>query len=97
MRELDCNQEPSVEQMYSNSENVLPSWNPKTRVTTGKYVDWGTKLYHLELELSYKNNEIEILKKKLKKCTDELFPDGDCGKVSCSLTPKTRGANTQRC
>nr|XP_039257563.1 uncharacterized protein LOC120334177 isoform X1 [Styela clava] len=71
---------PSIQQMYDPAEvKQLPGKGAKGK---GQFVDWGTKLYQLELELSYKNNEIVLLNKKLKKYTDELYPGGNTSKKS---------------
>ncbi|XP_076804083.1 uncharacterized protein LOC143448296 [Clavelina lepadiformis] len=72
---------PRIANMYEPIK-CLPSKHPKTHYSTGKFTDWGTKLYQLELELSYKNNEIAILKKKLKTFAEELYPEGNMAKTS---------------
>jgi len=41
----------------------VPSSDPGK---VGKFVDWGTKLYEMELQLQDKNEEIEFLRKKIK-------------------------------
>lgn len=40
----------------------VPSSDPNK---VGKFVDWGTKLYEMELQLQDKNEEIEFLRKKM--------------------------------
>lgn len=71
---------PVIEQLFNPADTkCLPGKGVKGR---GEFVNWGTKLYELELELSYKNNEIEVMKKKLKRFADELYPDGNTAKKS---------------
>lgn len=78
--------ELQIKEMYSEYKQVQPGRFPKSMIATGEFVDWGTKFYQMQLELSYKSNEIEILKKKLKKAHQELYPDGGNGKVmSCTF------------
>lgn len=71
---------PVVEQLYNPSTvKHQPGYSIKTK--QGEFVDFGTKLYQLELQLSYKDNEINLLEKKLKKYAQELYPSGNSSKV----------------
>uniref|UniRef100_H2Y2P6 Uncharacterized protein n=3 Tax=Ciona intestinalis TaxID=7719 RepID=H2Y2P6_CIOIN len=90
MYELDT---PHIKQMH---EPCQPGQHPKSRVASGRFVDWGTKLYQLQLELSYKNNEISILKKKLRDRTNELFPGGNTNKKSVVTTLRTKCDTLER-
>lgn len=76
---MDKPETPSIRQLYDQPRvKHLPG---KDRKGNGEFVDWGTKLYQLELELSFKTNEIVVLQKKLQKYVRELYPGGDSNKV----------------
>ena len=62
---------PYIQQLYSsfydsrsNGVKCLPSANPYTR---GAFVDWGTRMYELEMELQKKCKEVVELEQKLTK------------------------------
>lgn len=57
----------------------------KSPVNTGDFVDMGTKLYQLELQLSQRDYNIQDSMKKLKMCQNLLWPNGDTNKV-CILS-----------
>ena len=59
---------PVINKMYDYKSTrfntkCVPSSDPGK---VGKFVDWGTKLYEMELQLQDKNEEIEFLRKKIK-------------------------------
>jgi len=72
---LSSKSTPDITQLYQNENvrNTTKSYPSKK----GGFVDLGTHLYELELELSKKNNEIAVLKKKQQKFVEEMYPDGE--------------------
>jgi len=75
---LSSKSTPDITQLYQNDHVRNSSATTKSYPSRkGGFVDLGTHLYELELELSKKNNEIAVLKKKLQKFVEELYPDGE--------------------
>lgn len=91
---MDKPETPSIQQMYDHSKvKHLPG---KDRKGNGEFIDWGTKLYRLELELSYKTNEIVVLQKKLQKYASELYPGGDSNKKSVVQSLRQQNENLRK-